>query len=278
MALRSIESYPPQEPFSEIGIKYNVEAQKLSAGIEGECFAYGDGDDPYQELAVFEAADPNGTVLAFMHGGGWVNGYKEWVAFMAPALNDAGITFVSIGYRLAPEYVWPTGVKDVAAALKWIHDNIASHGGDPSRVFISGHSAGGHYATWMAVRDDWQEAAGVPADFIRGALPVSGVYDFTPGNGMAMHPRFLDSEGADDTDASPLFTIARTPPFYVALGDNDLPPLIPQAAKMADALRAADGEVTVLTMTDCDHSGASYETRKADGQWLPGALDWMASH
>jgi acetyl esterase/lipase len=276
MALRTIDSYPEQEPFSEIGVKYNVEAQRLSAGIDGENFAY--GDDPYQEVAVFKADNPNGTVLAFMHGGGWVNGYKEWVAFMAPALNAAGITFVSIGYRLGPVHKWPTGTKDVAAALKWIHDNIASHGGDPSRVFISGHSAGGHYATWMAVRDDWQEAAGLPADFIRGALPISGVYDFTPGNGMAMHPRVLDADHADDTDASPLFTIARTPPFFMAWADNDLPPLAPQAEKMATALRDAGGDVTTLVLEGLDHSGASYESGKADGQWLPGALDWMASH
>ena len=63
MALRDIDSYPPQEPFSEIGAKYNVEVQKLSAGIDGDAFAY--GGDPYQEVAVFEAANPNGTVLAF---------------------------------------------------------------------------------------------------------------------------------------------------------------------------------------------------------------------
>jgi hypothetical protein len=107
MPLRDIDSYPPQEPFSEIGAKYNVAVQKLSAGVDGECFAY--GDDPYQEVAVFTADNPTGSVLAFMHGGGWVNGYKEWPAFMAPALNDAGITFVSIGYRLAPQRRPPCG-------------------------------------------------------------------------------------------------------------------------------------------------------------------------
>ncbi len=276
MALRDIDSYPPQEPFSEIGAKYNVEVQKLSAGIDGDAFAY--GGDPYQEVAVFEAANPNGTVLAFMHGGGWVNGYKEWPAFMAPALNAAGITFVSIGYRLAPGVMWPTGVNDAAAALNWIHNNIAAHGGDPSRLFISGHSAGGHYATWLAVRDDWQDAAGLPAGVIRGALPVSGAYDFTAGNGMAMRPRFLESEGTDDDDASPLHSIAKTPPFYLSWGDNDFPHLIPQADKMANALRAAGGDVTTLILAGCDHLQASYECGKADGQWLPVVLDWMASH
>ena len=70
MTLRKIEDYPPQEPFSEIGIKYNIEAQRLSAGIKGQSFSY--GADPYQEVAVFESKVPNGTILAFMHGGGWL--------------------------------------------------------------------------------------------------------------------------------------------------------------------------------------------------------------
>lgn len=276
MPLREIASYPEQEPPSELGVRYSVEAIKLSAGIDGEVFAY--GDNPYQEVAVFKSASPNGTVLAFMHGGGWVNGYKEWQAFMAPALNAAGVTFVSIGYRLAPKLTWPTGIEDVAAGLKWIDGNIAEHGGDPSRLFLGGHSAGGHYASWLAVRDDWQEAAGVPAGIVRGALPVSGVYDFTPGNGMAMRPRFLNSEGDDDQDASPLFTISRTPPFFLSWGDGDLPPLPPQAEKMAAALRTAGGDVTTLVMTGCDHLEASYETGKAEGQWLSAALSWMAAH
>jgi acetyl esterase/lipase len=276
MPLREADSYPSQEPFSDIGEKYHVEVQKLGTGIDGNAFAY--GDDPYQEVAVFPAANPNGSVLAFMHGGGWVNGYKEWSAFMAPALNAAGIIFVSIGYRLAPKVLWPTGVKDAGSAVKWIHDNIAEHGGDPSRLFIGGHSAGGHYAAWLAVRDDWQDEAGVSADVIRGALPVSGVYDFMPGNGMAIRPRFLDSDGTDDKDSSPLHTVAKTPPFFLSWGDNDFPHLIPQAEQMAEALRIAGGDVVTLTLTDCDHLGASYECGKADGQWLSIACDWMASH
>ena len=276
MTLRKIEDYPPQEPFSEIGIKYNIEAQRLSAGIKGQSFSY--GADPYQEVAVFESKLPNGTILAFMHGGGWVNGYKEWVAFMAPAMNAAGITFISIGYRLAPKFMWPTGIEDVSMALKWIYENIHSYGGDPSRLFISGHSAGGHYASWMAVRNDWQKNIGLPDNLIRGALPISGVYDFTPGNGMAMRPRFLGENGTNDIDASPLHNIINTPPFYITWGDDDLPPLIPQAKKMADALIASGCDVTTQILNNCNHSEASYDSYKADGQWVPEVLKWMESH
>lgn len=276
MPLRDVASYPPQEPLSEIGVRYVAELGKRNAGIDGEVFAY--GDDPYQEVAVFRAAQPNGAVLAFMHGGGWTTGYKEWTAFMAPPLNAAGVTFVSIGYRLAPRVTWPTGAMDAARAVRWIHDHIGQHGGDPARLFLGGHSAGGHYATWLAVRDDWQQQVGVAADVIRGALPVSGVYDFTATGGMPLRPQFLGSDAANDRDASPRYTIAKTPPFFLTWGDRDIPHLIPQAEAMAAALQAAGGEVTTLAMAGCDHLETSYECAKTDGQWLAHALDWMASH
>ena len=212
-----------------------------------------------------------------MHGGGWVNGYKEWVAFMAPALNQLGITFVSIGYRLAPKVMWPVGVKDIAKALKWIKDNINDHGGDSARLFIGGHSAGGHYASWLAVRDDWQESVGLAKEFIRGALPVSGVYDFTPGNGMEMKPRFLGDSKVNEIDASPLHTIKRTPPFFITWGDRDLPPLIPQAEKMTQALLDCGGKVETLILSECDHAEASYECGKSNGQWVPKLAKWIDS-
>ena len=276
MGLRDLDTYPPQEPFSEIGAKYHVRVQELAAGIAGDSFAY--GDDPYQEVAVFKAPAPNGVVVAFMHGGGWTNGYKEWMAFMAPPLTAAGITFVSIGYRLAPGVTWPAGVEDAAAAIAWIHRNIAAHGGDPNRIFVGGHSAGGHQAAWLAVRDDWQEAAGVPAGVIRGALPVSGVYDFTDGNGMPARPRFLGEETGIDFDASPIHTIANTPPFLMAWGDRDFPHLIVQAEEMAKALRDAEGAVETLCLPDCDHLGASYACGDSSGIWFNGLVKWIHSN
>lgn len=276
MAFRDIASYPPQEPFTEIGGKYHLRVQELARGVEGQCFAY--GSDPYQEVAVFPASDPDGRVVAFMHGGGWTNGYKEWMAFMAPGLNDLGVTFVSLGYRLAPGVVWPTGVQDAAAGIAWIHANIAAHDGDPDRLIVGGHSAGGHYASCLAVRDDWQSQAGVPLDVIKGAIPVSGVFDFTDGNGMPMRPRFLGEDAKNDLDASPLFTIKRTPPFLMAWGDRDFPHLMAQGERMAKALLDAGGSVEQLVLDDCDHLGASYACGDDTAPWL-GRLDvWTVSH
>jgi len=276
MSLRGLNTYPKQEEFSEIGAKYHVRVQELGAGITGESFAY--GDDPYQEVAVFAASDPNGTVVAFMHGGGWTNGYKEWMAFMAPPLTAAGITFVSIGYRVAPAATWPAGVEDAAAGIAWVYKNIVTHGGDPDRIFVGGHSAGGHQAAWLAVRSDWQDAAGVPPNVIRGALPVSGVYDFTEGNGMPARPRFLGEETGNTTDASPIHTMTNTPPFLIAWGDRDFPHLIVQAKDMAQALRDAGGAVETISLSDCDHLGASYACGISEGAWVVSLVGWALNN
>lgn len=272
MALRDIASYPPQEPFSEIGGQYHLRVQELGADVAGQSFSY--GDDPYQEIAVFPADNPDGRVVVFMHGGGWTNGYKEWMAFMAPPLNARGITFVSLGYRLAPSVSWPIGVLDAADGVGWVYGNIAEHGGNPDRLVVGGHSAGGHYATWLAVRDDWQSARGLPADVIKGAVPVSGVYDFTEGNGMPVRPRFLGEDPANDHDASPIHTIRETPPFLLSWGDRDFPHLISQAKRMALSLEDAGGEVATLVLAGCDHLGASYACGDPEEAWVRGLDQW----
>ena len=106
-----LDDYPPQEPLSEAGQAYGAECWRRRRGHRrAEEFAF--GADPYQRLLVFEAAQPDGRVLLFWHGGGWTSGYKEWMAFMAPPFNAAGVTFVSAGYRLAPQHVFPAALDD----------------------------------------------------------------------------------------------------------------------------------------------------------------------
>jgi acetyl esterase/lipase len=263
-----IEEYPPQEPFSEVGKRYHDEAMRLGTGITGEDHRY--GDDPYQGVALYRPAKPNGRVLAFLHGGGWTNGYKEWMAFMAPAFTGAGYLFASIGYRLAPQHVFPTGVEDAAAGLAWVWRET---GRKP--IFIGGHSAGGHYTSLLAVTRDWQARQGITGDAIRGCLPLSGVYDFAAGSGLSMRPRFL---GTGDTDraASPIHRIDGRPrPFFMAHGERDFPHLIRQAEAMEAALKAAGGEVLRVVLPGRDHFTASYAGGEPAGPWVPAAIDWM---
>src|SRR5260221_404996 len=147
---RGPEDDPPQEPMSALAKSYHDEVMRRGAGVTGEEIAY--GPDPYQSILVCRAKQPDGALLAFLHGGGWTNGYKEWLAFMAPALTASGITFASVGYRLAPQHLFPAGFEDSRAGVALLRARAADFGADPARLFVGGHSAGGHYAALMTVR------------------------------------------------------------------------------------------------------------------------------
>jgi acetyl esterase/lipase len=270
-----IEDYPPQEPLSEVGRDFADEVMRRAAGVEGLEFSY--GDDPYQGIALHAPADPNGAVLAFVHRGGWTSGYKEHMNFMAPGFTDAGVVFASIGYRLAPQHLFPTGVDDVARGIAWLHRHVAEHGGDPGRIFIGGHSAGGHYTALLAVRRDWQAAHDLPQSVVRGCLPISGVYRFGETGGMSMRPRFLGPE-ENDALASPILNIHATPPFLIAHGSDDFPHLMVQAEEMERGLAAAGGDVTRVVLDGRNHFSACYAGGEPEGPWVGRALSWMAAH
>ena len=271
--------YPPQEPLSAIGQAYQDRILALGQGLAGVDVAL--GADPYQSLTVFRPARPCGEVLVFFHGGGWTSGYKEWMHFMAPAFTDQGIVFVSAGYRLAPTHVFPVGLHDCADAVAWVLKNIAGHGGDPARVFVGGHSAGGHYAALLAVTSEWRAARSLPASALRGCLPVCGVYRFGAGSGMAARPRFLGpaDDGRAETAASPLAQLepAACPPFLMTHGSRDFSHLAAQADQMAAALRAAGIAVQQEVLADCDHFEASVTCGDPARNWVATAATWMRS-
>lgn len=270
-----IEDYPEQEPFSEFGRAYRDACLQLSDGIVGEEHFYGSAD-PSQSMMVFPAPRSNGIVLIFMHGGGWTNGYKEEMAFLAPRFAEHGISLVTIGYRLAPQYVFPTNVEDVADAVAKVVALADEYGFDRERVFLGGHSAGGHLSSHLAVRTDWQGSSNLPDNVLKGCLPVSGSYDFTPGAGFTMRPRFLGPpDGLNEVYASPIFAMQRSVPFLMAYGSKDFPHLITQAHKFGAVLKARGGDVEILELLDEDHITVITSAWRKDSPWVGAAARWM---
>jgi arylformamidase len=263
--------YPPQVPFSPAAQAYHNHVMELGGSVaDGEDTAY--GADPYQRLLIYRAAKPAASVLAFFHGGGWTNGYKEWMAFMAPAVTSAGITFVSIGYRLAPTHLFPTGFEDCADGLLTAHELTGY-----APLFVGGHSSGGHYAALLAVRNQWWRRRSLSANPLRGCLPISGVYNLGHGSGLSIRPRFL---GVGDTEraASPMAEITDRTPFLIAYGEHDFPHLIAQAEAMYRTLKAAGTTVEVLVLLGCDHFSASYHAGDAAGAWLSRAASFITRY
>ena len=167
----------------------------------------------------------------------------------------------------------------MSRAIAWLANNISEHGGDAQRIFVSGHSSGGHYAAQLAVTRDWQAREGVSRDVIRGCLPISGVFDLTTDGWQAEERPPCLPDGEEGREESPLHRLTNTPPpFLITWGGDDYPFLIPQAKSFAVALGDAGGEADTLELPGKTHFTAHYEGAAADGAWTARALAWIAAH
>jgi acetyl esterase/lipase len=138
--------------------------------------------DPGHERQVLDIYRPEGAdqlpVVFWIHGGGWQTGDKTDVQIKPKVLGDRGMIFVSTNYRLLPDVPMEVLIGDVANSLGWVYRNIADYGGDPTRIFVMGHSAGAQLAALLCIDHRYLESAGVPPDVLRGCVPVDGdTYD-----------------------------------------------------------------------------------------------------
>ena len=133
------------------------------------------GNSPREILDIYPADRPQGHVLVYIHGGYWRTGSKDENCNFAPTFVERGATVVLVEYDLCPSVTVTDIVGQTRASIAWVHRNIIRYGGNPSKLYVSGHSAGGHL-TAMALAHDW-EKEGLPRNLIKGAVATSGVYD-----------------------------------------------------------------------------------------------------
>jgi arylformamidase len=142
-------------------------------------------DEPYgigpgEQLDIFPAQAQRAPVLVFIHGGWWRSLDKRDHAFIAPAFTREGVCVVVPNYALCPAVTIPDIVMQVVRAVAWTWRHIENYGGDPSRITVAGHSAGGHLAAMM-LACLWQaHDAGLPRAVVRNALSISGLLDLDP--------------------------------------------------------------------------------------------------
>ena len=122
---------------------------------------------------------PDAPLFVFIHGGYWRALGNEDSVFMARNFTERGIAVASIGYQLAPAARLSEIVAQCRRSLAWLHTQGRAHGVGVNRIVVAGSSAGGHLGA-MLVAADWQAEFGVPADVVKGAILVSGLYDLAP--------------------------------------------------------------------------------------------------
>ena len=232
---------------------------------------YGPGEK--ETLDIFPARAPNAPVHLFIHGGYWRAMDKSDYSFIADVFHPAGATTVIINYDLCPTVTLDTIVAQTMRAIAWTWRNIAEHGGDPDRLYVSGNSAGGHL-TAMALAHDW-EADGLPADIIKGAIPVTGVMDCEPVPDITVNEQVrLDRESA--RRLSPLRNPPRRRlPVLVAVGGAEPALWIRMSKDYAALCREHGLACEYMELPDHDHFDVSRAVGDAESPLAQAMLRMM---
>ena len=216
-------------------------SQQLDANVEAVAdIEYAAGAPEDAEKHRLDIYRPRGAakrpVLFFVHGGAWVRGDRKQYPFFGNHFAKAGYVVAVPSYRLAPKHPHPAQIEDVADAFAWTVRHIAEYGGDPGRIFVAGHSAGGHLVALLAANEKWLRARGLDAGSIRGVISLSGVPDVTGEAGA----RVFGEDPQARRDASPLFHVRPgLPPFLVTYCQWDYLTLPQQARRLHEALLRA---------------------------------------
>jgi len=244
-----------------------LEAQNLKSNIP---YA-----KPAQERQVLDIYTPdksrNLPVVFWIHGGGWQTGDKTSVQIKPRVLTERGFVFVSTNYRLLPHVEMGVLIRDVAKSLGWVHKNIAEHGGDPTRIFVMGHSAGAQLAALLCIDDRYLKAEGVPFSHLKGCVPVDGdTYDLpaiimTAEFRQTLHglplPKFghrvkFGNDPKKHIDFSAVNHVAKDkgiPPFLI-LHVAGHPNTTAQARRLGNVLRASEVPVKVFGARETTHN------------------------
>jgi arylformamidase len=237
-------------------------------------------DIPYVENGhkrhVLDIYAPDGApgarlpVMFWIHGGGWQAGDKSDVALKPKALTERGFVFVSTNYRLLPGVKIEELISDVARSVGWVYRNIAKYGGDPTRIFVGGHSAGAQLAALICIDDRYLKKEGMSFDVLKGCVPVDGdTYDIPKiimtselrqalyGGKMSTfgHRQKFGNDPEKHVDLSAVTHVAKNkgiPPFLILYFSGN-PDTHAQALRLESVLKAAEIPARSYGKADSNH-------------------------
>lgn len=231
---------------------FHVYAQKEVVVVND--IAYYEGADADAKKHKLDIYTPKGLrdfpVVFFIHGGTWSSGDRKMYGNMGQMFASQGIGVVVISYRLSPAVTHPAHIEDVARAFAWTHANIAKYGGRADRIFVAGHSAGGHLTSLLAANPEYLKKHNLSSKNIRGIIPISGVYDIPAG----MFPKIFPGTADALKPASPVKNLtAGGPPALVIYADQDYAGLDLLAKQYTAKLGELKTQATLELIKDRTH-------------------------
>jgi len=209
------------------------------------------GETPLQKLDIFPAGRAPAPVQVYFHGGYWRALDKSTYSFMALSMAPSGIATVLVNYDLCPAVTLDDIVGQTIAAVAWVYRNGADYGCDPRRLYVSGNSAGAHLAA-MALAQDWK-TRGLPADIIKGACCITGIYDLAPVLRIDANAEIRLRPDMVARNSPLSLPLPAKPPVIVAVGADETPLWIKQSTDYAAMLRAQDVATELMIIPGVHH-------------------------
>lgn len=229
-----------------------VWSESVRARLKPERIAYGPTE--IEKLDVYKTARSNAPIRIFIHGGAWRGGSAKDSAYPAEMFIAAGAHYVAVDFASVGDVsgnLRPMA-DQVRRAIAWVYKNAARFGGDPNRLYLSGHSSGAHLAG-VALVTDWQKDFGLPDDIVKGALLISGMYDLTSVrlSKRSEYVKFTDE--MEQALSTQRHLDKLNTPVMVAHGTLESPEFQRQTREFAEAVRAAGKPVQLIVAEGYNH-------------------------
>ena len=253
--------------------RHGVESAKVRQTLQCKLdVAYGPSED--ERADIFPAADDGAPVVVYYHGGAWTRWHKDNNSFQAPAFVNAGATFVPINFGLVPAVDLDELMRQCRAAVQWVYRNARDFGADPDRLYVAGHSSGGH-GVGLLVVTDWAGDWGLPAGVIKGAFAVSGMYDLEPVR-LSSRNQYLNlDEGMTARNSAQRQVPDHMPPMVIAYGEREQVEFRRHSQDFAAELRRRGHPVTELDLPGLHHFEMAEQFANPDGALLKAVFEIM---
>ena len=241
---------------------------------------YGPAERNQLDVFTPEATSPARPVLIFVHGGGFVRGDKRgpnaspfYDNIMLWAVKN-GFVGVNVTYRLAPASPWPAGPEDLGLAVQWVAQNIGAHGGEASRVFLMGHSAGAvHVASYVSHPQFFKVKDGG----LKGAIMVSGIYQLSAETIGEPEKIYFGTDPSLYAERSSLQGLASSKiPLMITAAELDPPAFGAQLELVkAATCKGANGCARTLMLPQHSHMSEVYAINTADDRLTSQILEFV---